>query len=115
MAFTKNQIEEISRMMDRYLEENRPPEDIRRQLDTGWRLQGQSVYLFEIRPQWDNKNIDHHYDFAKSTWVEAQKHWKIFRMRSNGKWYRYDALESAGNLQRFLIEVEKDPYHFFRG
>ena len=102
-------------MMDRYLEENRPPEDIRRQLDVGWRLEGQSVYVFEIRPQWNNKNIYHHYDFAKATWVEAQKHWKIFWMRSNGKWYRYDALESAGNLQRFLIEVEKDPYHFFRG
>ena len=102
-------------MMDKFVEKTRPPADIRHRLDIAWRLENQSVYLFEIRPQWNNKDVCHQYDYAKATWVQTQKHWKIFWKRANLKWHTYEALESAGNLQRFLIEVEKDPYACFKG
>jgi hypothetical protein len=115
MAFTPDQLSQITAMMDDYLVRHRPPEAIRNKLDLGWRLEKASVFLFEIRPQWDNKSIIHHYDFAKATWVETKKQWNIYWLRANGKWYRYEPLEWTANLQRFLLEVEKDPYHCFKG
>jgi hypothetical protein len=115
MAFTKAQIDEITTMMDNYIATHRPPEEIRPKLDLGWRKEDQSVYLFEIRPQWDNKSVIHQYDFAKATWVGAKKQWNIYWLRANGKWELYKPLPWAGNLQRFLIEVEKDPHACFRG
>src|SRR6266508_1709922 len=113
MALTVNEIKEITRMMDKFVNENRPHPDIRHEIDIGWRLEGQSVYLFEIRPLWNDKDVYGQYDYAKATRVQSQKHWKIYWMRSNLKWYKYRPLESVGNLQRFLIETEKDPHGCF--
>ena len=115
MAFTEQQLSEITAMMDHYIAEHRPPEHIRPQLDIGWRRDKQSVFLFEIRPQWNDKSVTRHDDFAKATWVETKKQWNIFWMRASGRWFRYEPLEWAGNLQRFLLEVEKDPYGCFKG
>ena len=115
MAFTQDQLYEIATMMDGYITTHRPPEHVRHQLDIGWRHEKQSVYVFEIRPQWNDKSIIRHYDFAKATWVQSRQQWNIFWMRANGKWYRYEPLEWAGNLKRFLIEIENDPHGCFRG
>lgn len=115
MAFTPVQLQEITTMMDQYIAEHRPPEHIRPQLDLGWRLEKQSVLLFEIRPQWNDASITRHYDYAKATWVQSQKRWTIFWLRASLKWHRYQPLEWTGNLKRFLEEVEKDPYRDFKG
>jgi hypothetical protein len=112
---TIEQINDISLMMDKFIKLHRPHPDIRHNLDIGWRMKDQSVYLFEVRPQWDNEAILHKYDYAKATWVQSRKHWEIFWMGANGKWHRYKELESVGNLQRFLIETERDPYYCFQG
>lgn len=102
-------------MMDDYLAKHRPPEHIRPKLDLGWRHEGQSVYLFDIRPQWNDSSVIHHNDFAKATWVDTKKQWNIYWMRASGNWQRYEPLEWTGNLQRFLLEVEKDPHCCFKG
>ncbi|HEV7332543.1 MAG TPA: DUF3024 domain-containing protein [Flavisolibacter sp.] len=115
MAFTQEQLSQISSMMDDYLARHRPPGAIRMELDLGWRLEAQSVYLFEIRPQWDDKSIICQFDYAKATWVETKKQWNIYWLRTSGKWGRYEPLEWTANLQRFLLEVEKDPHHCFKG
>jgi len=83
MALTTEQINDIILMMDNFIKQHRPAPDIRHSLDIDWRIEDQSVYLFEIRPQWDNKEIFHRHDYAKATWVQSQKHWKIFWMREN--------------------------------
>ena len=115
MALTPEQVSQITTMMDDYIANHRPPEAIRNKLDLGWRLEAQSVYLFEIRPQWDNKSIIRQHDYAKATWVETKKQGNIYWLRANGKWNRYEPLEWTANLKRFLLEVEKDPHHCFKG
>lgn len=56
-------------MKDEYIEEHRPPEEIRSKLDIDWRLEDQSVYLFGIRPDWRNPEVIRQLDYAKATWV----------------------------------------------
>jgi len=115
MAFSAAQSGQIASMMDDYIERNRPPEHIRPKLDIGWRFDKQTVYVFEIRPQWNNPSVTDHHDIAKATWVEQAKEWRVYWMRGNLKWNRYNPLPSIGNLQRFLIELEKDPSGCFWG
>ncbi|MBA2746512.1 MAG: DUF3024 domain-containing protein [Flavisolibacter sp.] len=115
MAFNPQQLQDITTMMEEHLKSIRPEPEIRHQLDIGWRHDGQSVYLYEIRPQWNDETIIRHYDYAKATWVEKRKLWKIFWLRASLKWEAYEPLLTVGNLQRFLIEVEKDPLGAFKG
>ena len=115
MALTTEQIESVKKMMDEFIEEHRPPVEIRSKLDIGWRLVDQSVYLFEIRPDWLHPDVIRHSDYAKATWLKTQRHWKVYWQRANGDWNHYEPLDNVVNLQRFLIEVEKDPHHCFRG
>lgn len=115
MAFTEIQLKEITISMDSYLANARPPEHIRHQLDIGWRYENQSVYLYEIRPQWNNKSIIRQYDYAKATWIKSKQLWQIFWQRANLKWDGYDPLPFVDNLQKFINEVEDDPNHCFRG
>jgi hypothetical protein len=115
MALSAEQIQAITVMMNGYIEEHRPPVEIRAKLDIGWRLERQSIYIFEIRPDWQDAEIIRHFDYAKATWVQTQKHWTLFWLRASGKWNIYEPLPEVGNLQRFLIEVENDPHYCFKG
>ena len=50
-------------------------------------LPGQSIELFEIRPQWDKPKIKQEYPFAKATFVRAKGRWKIYWKRADLKWH----------------------------
>ena len=49
------------------LAKRRPPPRIRKEVDIGYCLSGQSVELLEIRPQGDDPSIIHRRPFAKAT------------------------------------------------
>ena len=115
MAFTNEQYEVIKTMMNAYINSHRPPAYIRAQLDIGWRMENQTLILYEIRPDWTKPSEICHIEYAKAVWVERQQEWHIYWLLSNMKWLRYEGLESTVNLQRFLIEVEEDPKGCFHG
>ena len=101
--------------LENYIEKHRPPEHIRPELDIGYRIENQSIYLFEIRPQWNNPSVIRHLDFAKTTFVKTKSTWKVFWIRANGKWYPYDPKSTVKSLDQFLKLVEEDKYHCFKG
>jgi hypothetical protein len=70
-----------------WLLDNRPPEEIRPQLDIGWRIERQSVFIYEIRPAWNNPSEIRHYDFAKATYVKMGNYWKVYWLRQDMKWH----------------------------
>ena len=57
MAFNELEGKRIEKAMAAFLSVRRPPPHIRPELDIGYRLNGQSVELLEIRPQWDNPSV----------------------------------------------------------
>lgn len=73
MAFTKGQIAEIEKAAAKYMYYNRPPLEVRDQLDFAYRIEGQSVYLFEIRPCWDNPEKESETSIAKTTYIKSKK------------------------------------------
>lgn len=105
---------DIIEAMENFLERMRPPEDFRDKLDIGYRIENQSIFIFEIRPKWDKPQQKIESPFAKATYVKSKKQWKAYWMRGNLKWYPYEPAVFS-TLQNFLKEVETDPKHCFFG
>ena len=72
----------IEKIMQDFIEEIRPPEEIRPQLDMSYKIEAQSVLIFEIRPQWNDPTIIREHPLAKATFVKTQNIWKFFLEKS---------------------------------
>lgn len=115
MGFNATEMLEIIETMEGYLSRNRPPEHIRRKLDIGYRIEKQNVFVFEIRPQWDQPKIYHQYDFAKATLIKRQLIWKIFWMRASLNWDNYPTKNPIKLLSDFVSVIEEDEHGCFNG
>ncbi|MBS1556514.1 MAG: DUF3024 domain-containing protein [Bacteroidetes bacterium] len=105
----------IIEVMENFLAEKRPPENIRTELDIGYKIEGQSVFIFEIRPQWDNKSVIQEHAIAKATYVKSKGNWKVFWMRANLRWYPFDPKPTVKKLADFVRLVDQDEYGCFWG
>ncbi len=114
MAFTQQEETDIRKLMNDFIDAMRPPEHIRPQLDYGYRLEGQHVFIFEIRPQLNKPEILRHSDFAKITYVRNTSVWKIYWMRGNLQWDAYPA-PPTGTLKAALKLIDGDKYGCFYG
>lgn len=113
MAFSDDELAKIDKTVGGYVERIRPKdESIRKQLDLAYRVEGQSVYLFEIRPDMRGKIITH--DVAKTTYVRTENVWKIYWMRADLKWHVYEKT-NVRSIGDFVKVVETDKYGCFWG
>ena len=67
MSFNDLEKKRIERALDGFLAKRRPPPHIRPELDIGYRIDGQSVEIFEIRPQWNDPSVIRQHPKAKAT------------------------------------------------
>lgn len=115
MAFTKEQIAEIEKASAKYMYYNRPPLEIRDQLDFAYRIDGQSVYLFEIRPRWDKPEEKSDTPIAKTTYIKSKNLWKIYWMRGDLKWHYYKPVPFVKTISDFFDLVKQDALSCFFG
>ena len=115
VAFSELEKRRIEKVVDAYVQKRRPPPNIRPELDIGFRVKGQSVELFEIRPVWRRPNEIMEHPVAKATFVKTQAVWKIFWMRADLKWHSYPPVPAVGTVEKFLENVEADPHGCFWG
>lgn len=115
MALNDIERKRIENLVGAFVEKLRPPPHIRSQLDFGFRVTGQSIELFEIRPQWNKPEIKHESSFAKATFVRAQGMWKVYWKRADLKWHGYEPVPEVSAIENFLAVVEKDEHSCFFG
>jgi len=115
MALNDIERKHIEKVVDAFVQKRRPAPHIRPELDIGFRVAGQSVEIFEIRPRWKEPNLKMRRPVAKATFVRSQALWKIFWMRSDLKWHGYEPLPAVASIERFLAVVDKDEYACFWG
>ncbi len=115
MAISEFELKRVEKLATDYIEAHRPPGHIRSQLDIGFRITGQSLELFEIRPRWNNPTEKIEEATAKATYVKKTKSWKIFWQRQDLKWHRYDPVPEVDTLEEFLSVVAEDEHACFRG
>jgi Protein of unknown function (DUF3024) len=110
----------VNEVLQSYLEVSRPPVEIRDQLDIGYKIDGLSVFLFEIRPAWDfNTNTVSdtilELPYAKTTYVKSSGQWKIFWHRANGNWDVYKPEPVVATIEEWLDTVDEDSFGCFKG
>ena len=115
MAFTPEQLEQVTALMDDFIKRNRPAVTDRKKFDIGWRQDRQNVYVYEVRRVGARSKELVHKDIARISWLQRAKEWHVYWLRRNGKWELYEPLDAVVNLQRFLIELERDPHGCFWG
>ena len=115
MGFSEFEIEKYKKIVREYVEKHRPPPHIRNEVDLSFRVKGQSVEIFEIRPMWNNPNETIEESVAKATYVKSRNIWKIFWQRADLKWHSYEPEPEVNTLEEFLKVVEEDEYCCFYG
>jgi len=103
------------KIIENYIESIRPPVEIRKKLDLGYSFVNNEVIFFEIRSQWNDETKVNQYPFVKAKYVKSQKIWKIYWMRTNGKWELYEPNPVVHSITSFIEIVEEDEHGCFRG
>lgn len=115
MAFNDVECRRIEQVVGAFVEAHRPPPEIRSELDLGYRVQDQSVEIFEIRPMWRSPEEKVEQPVAKATFVRTQHVWKVYWQRADLKWHAYLPEPEVQSLEAFLALVEKDEHACFFG
>ncbi len=115
MAIDTFQTLEVIEALENFCEWKRPPENIRHKLDIGYKIEDQSIIVFEIRPQWDKPVVIREHPMAKTTFVKAKKHWKIFWRRADLEWHSYKPKPTVKTVEEFIEVIAEDKHYCFWG
>jgi len=115
MALSELQRKTAERVVGRFVESRRPPAHIRPKLDLGFRISGQSVEIFEVRPAFEAPKVKREHSVAKATFVKTQGVWRVYWQRADLKWHRYEPSPEVESLEQFVSLVAKDEYACFFG
>jgi len=115
MAISEFELKRCEKKLEQFLEENRPPAHIRAEVDLAYRISGQSIEIFEIRPGFRDTSKVTEISVAKTTYVKSQKVWKVYWMRQDLKWHSYPPAPQVRHLEEFLTLVKEDANACFFG
>jgi len=116
MALSEFETKRCERIVKRYVDGRRPPPHIRPELDLGYRVKGQSIEIFEIRPAWKGEPGETmENSVAKTTYIKSRGIWKIFWKRADLKWHSYEPDAEVSSLEEFFDVLDRDEYCCFFG
>lgn len=115
MSLSEFELKQTEKLIAAFIEKHRPEPHIRQNVDLSFRLKGQSVEIFEIRPIWNKPKEKIEIPIAKATYVKTRQCWRVFWQRSDLKWHRYDASPEVRLVEDFLELVERDEFGCFFG
>ncbi|MBW8015941.1 MAG: DUF3024 domain-containing protein [Planctomycetes bacterium] len=115
MAFEQFTYKKIEALTDEFVERRRPPVYLRQKIDISFRIDGQSVIIFEITPRWNDPDEKIERTVAKTTFVKSRKIWKIYWQRADLKWHPYEPVRQIDRFEEFLDIVGEDAFGCFWG
>jgi len=115
MALSEFETKKCERAIAAFMEKRRPPVHIRKELDLGYRIKGQSIEIFEVRPFWRNPEERIEQAVAKATYVKTKGVWKVYWQRADLKWHKYDPGPEVDSVEEFLEKVDEDAHGCFFG
>ena len=115
MALSEFEQKRCERIVGAYIQTRRPPAHIRSKLDIAFRVAGQSVEIFEIRPRWNKPDEKLEHSVAKATFVKTQVAWRVYWQRADLKWHSYEPAPLVESLEAFVKLVEEDEHACFWG
>ncbi len=101
--------------LSEFIARRRPPEHLRAQVDLSFRIEDQSIVIFEIRPVFRRPAEKIECMVAKATYVKKTGEWKVYWQRADQKWHRYEPAPSVKTLEEFISLVDDDEWACFWG
>ena len=115
MSFSEFEIKQCEKALDALLASRRPPAHIRDELDLQYRIENQSVVIFEVRPEWRDPTKKIEIAVAKATFVKSQNLWKVYWQRQDLKWHAYPLQPEVKHISDFVALVDEDASACFFG
>lgn len=115
MAISEFEIKRLEKIVGQYIETRRPAQHLRSQVDLAFRIEEQSVIIFEIRELWNRPGEKREEFIAKATYVKKTNSWKIYWQRADLKWHRYDPVPDVCTIEDFLTLLDDDQFCCFWG
>jgi hypothetical protein len=115
MAFTELETKRYEKLVGQFIEKHRPAAEMRDKVDLSFRIDGQSIVIFEIRAIFHKPGIKKEEAIAKATYVKVQNCWKVYWQRADLKWHSYPPRPQVKSVQEFLALVEQDQHSCFWG
>lgn len=115
MAFSEFETHRYASIVEAYVEANRPPPNIRQEVDLAYRVENQSIVIYHIRPTYRDPEKKMELPFFKTTYVKTSNDWQILWMKSDLKWHRYDPDPVVDSLEEALEVLDADEFACFRG
>lgn len=115
MEFSEFEQKRYEKMISAYIETRRPEPKIRDKLDISYRISGQNIEIFEVRPDWKEPSVIHEHPIAKATYVKTTNNWKIYWMKADLKWHGYEPDLTVKTLEQFISILDTDEFGCFWG
>ena len=108
-------LESFEARIKQFMENRRPPVEIRDQLDLGYSFINNVLIIFEIRSRWNNPTEKHDSPVAKARYITSRNIWKLYWMRASGKWEPYEPKPEVQTIGRLLKIIDEGTFHCFWG
>jgi hypothetical protein len=115
LMLSEFEMKRSEKLVAQFIERRRPPPHIRADVDLAFRIQMQSVEIFEVRPNWRDKNKVQEHALAKATYNKGKRNWRVFWKRADLKWHSYKPSPEVDTIEDFLALIQKDDYGCFFG
>lgn len=102
-------------VLENYIDKVRPIEELRDQVDVAYKIENQSIIIYEVRPRFNQPDQTFESAIAKATFVKATDCWKVFWQRADLKWHPYKPKPIVKTIKEFVTLVEKDEHYCFWG
>lgn len=110
LALTELERQRCEQALADFMARRRPPPYLRDQLDLGYTMDGQSIEIFEIRPDWKDACVRQESSVAKATFVRTTGIWKVLWMPADLKWHSYGPKAAVNTFKEFLGAVDRDEH-----
>lgn len=115
MKFEEEQEVWLKNEVTAFIQKRQQSQEIHDEGEVSFRIEDQSVVIFEKLKRWRHPFDSFESMIAKVTFVKASADWKVYWQKSDMKWHRYNPEPTAGHFDDFLEMVGFDAYGCFRG
>jgi len=115
MAFNEIELRRIDKHVGGLCRGMTRPE-LRHELEFVYKVSGHSVSIYEVRPAWRDPARKIKMGVARFRYIRARDEWRLYWMRKDLKWHRYDTGKAAARELKDLVRiVAEDPCGAFFG
>ena len=107
----QNDIDKI----EKYIQDKRPPEELRGKVDLAFKIDGKEIEIYEIRPHWKEKDLILNHSIAKVKYIKTKKRYNVYWMPSDMTWHQYEPNMTVRYISKFLQILENDAHGCFWG